>query len=116
MPKLIIKITKTPEDPWILATDSPPSLVYFTQTEIDTVMRPYFKDIRKIPGLINITETTEGNIKSIEYSFDTMENMSKSKPVMVDSDLAKQRAEIIRLAMVNNNITPYTIETLVSNE
>lgn len=116
MPKLIVKITKMPQDPWILTMDSPPSLAYFTQEEIDTVMLPYFKEIRKIPGLINITETTDGNIKQVEYTFDTMENMSKSKPVMVDSDLAKQRAEIIRLAMVNNNITPYTIETLVNNE
>lgn len=116
MPKLIIKITKAPEDFWILTMNSPPSLTYFTQEEIDTVMLPYFKEVRKIPGLINITEITEGNTKNVEYIFDTMENMSKSKSVMVDSALAKQRAEIIKLAMVNNNLTPYIIETLISNE
>lgn len=116
MPKLIVKITKNLDDPWILTMDSPPSLEYFTQEEIDTVMIPYFKEVRKIPGLISITETTDGNTKRVEYTFDSMENMSKSKPVMVDSELAKQRASIIRLAMLNNNITPYNIETIISNE
>jgi hypothetical protein len=116
MPKLTLKITKQPSDPWILTTNEPPSLTYFTQENIDAVLKPYFKDIRKMPGLLNITESTDGNIKYVEYTFDTVENMSNSKFVMVDSDLAKQRVEIIRLAMLYNNITPYTIETIISHE
>lgn len=115
MPKLIVKVTKRPQDPWILSMSEPPSLQYFTQEQIDTIMLPYFVEIRAMTGLLDIVDSTEGDTKSVEYIFDTMENMSKSKAVMVDSDLAKARADIIRNAMVNNGIDPYTLETQIVN-
>ncbi len=96
--------------------NSPASPAYFSESEINDVMNPYFKEVRKIPGLIDIQEITEGNVKSVKYIFDTAQNMANSKSIMVGSDLAKRRTEIIRLAMLNNNISPYSIETIIDLE
>lgn len=116
MPSLIIKVIKRPEDPWILNMTTPASLEYFSQSDITDVLSPFHKQVYEMPGLIGIEETTEGDIKTVKYTFDTTENMANSRAVMVESDLAKRRAEVIRLAMANHNIPPYTMVKMFDNE
>jgi hypothetical protein len=111
MPTLQITLTKRDIDPWILTTNVAPSLEYFTQDEIDNILVAHMNAVRNIPGLINISETTEGNTKVVSYVFDSMEHAKDSKYIMVDSELAKAREELLKRVMLKHSIEPYFIQT-----
>lgn len=111
MPTLQITLTKRSIDPWILTMDIIPSLEYFTQDEIDNILTAHMDDVRNIPGMVNITESTDGDIKVVSYTFDSMEHATASKAVMVDSELAKSREALLKRVMEKHNIEPYFIQT-----
>ena len=75
MAKLIMTITKRPEDGWfILHKDSIPQGV-FTPEEL-IALDTYFRYIQDLPGLIPgmYTNTTEGDVNTAILYFDTLEN------------------------------------------
>lgn len=111
MPTLQITLTKRSIDPWILTMDVTPSLEYFTQDEIDNILVAHMNAVRAIPGLVNISETTDGDTKVVSYEFDTMEHAAASKSVMVDAPLAKEREALLQRVMEKHSIQPYFIQT-----
>lgn len=113
MPTLQVKLTKNPEDPWILLLNTYPGLEYFTQDQIDTILKPYINAVKELPGLLNISESIEENTLTLSYEFDTNEHLINSRSLMIDSNLAKSRSTLLNQIMLANGIQPYTVKVSI---
>lgn len=113
MAKLIIKLTKQPQDPWILLSDTS----QFTQEEIDTIITPYYDYVKTLPGIQVQTPFPEpvitDNTSVSTLLFDT------NKDIIVARDKLflepKDAAVINKNALIRQKLmaagVKYTVET-----
>ena len=112
MPTLTTTLTKQENDPWILSKDGPSNI--FTYEEIQNSLKPYWEAVQALSGLVSISETTDGNVKTVVYTFDTQDNLDAGREFIFNSALATSRKDVLATAMTRNNISPYTFTSLIS--
>ena len=104
MAKIIRTFTKADiKDPWVTADTTE----YFSQEEIDTIIKPWFNIFTSMPGFISSTNYFTGVSMICLSEFSTLEEAKKGADFLYDksSELSKKR-----LALFSREFNKYYIK------
>ena len=85
---------------------------YFTQTEIDTILQPYYDAVMALPGMLSEKgESIDDYTRKLTHVYDTKENCANAAAFRTNTtgDINKKRHDLLKQKREELGVEDYSI-------